>query len=217
MPTPVLSPWNGGSGFGAKDKEPLRRLGMPPRRTSPRLASLRAAIDVAEDGGQHARAKRLDHRAGVADKAASSWSSATGARTSCCRGSTRRSCSPTTRRSSRRSSEPAGTTGGWSSPPTSTSSSSTSWAAPTRTRRAGHVGRPRPARGHAGRSACRTCPSASSTRATPEAPGRPGSARRTRSPTRGATSSSSKARCCSPPAPPAATSTRRAGPRCRSP
>jgi CRISPR-associated protein Csx17 len=26
VPTPVVSPWNGGSGFGAKDKEPKRRL-----------------------------------------------------------------------------------------------------------------------------------------------------------------------------------------------
>ena len=32
MPTPVLSPWNSGSGFGAKDKEPLagsRPCGTP--------------------------------------------------------------------------------------------------------------------------------------------------------------------------------------------
>ena len=27
VPTPVLSPWNSGSGFGAKDKEPLRGAG----------------------------------------------------------------------------------------------------------------------------------------------------------------------------------------------
>jgi hypothetical protein len=26
MPAPVLSPWNSGSGFGPKDKEPLRAL-----------------------------------------------------------------------------------------------------------------------------------------------------------------------------------------------
>lgn len=26
VPTPVVSPWNGGSGFGAKDKEPVREL-----------------------------------------------------------------------------------------------------------------------------------------------------------------------------------------------
>ena len=33
VPTPVLSPWNGGSGFGSKDKEPLRRLEALSART----------------------------------------------------------------------------------------------------------------------------------------------------------------------------------------
>lgn len=48
VPTPVLSPWNGGSGFGAKDKEPKRRLKELLSHSSPRLASLRNAIGVAE-------------------------------------------------------------------------------------------------------------------------------------------------------------------------
>ena len=47
VPTPVLSPWNGGSGFGAKDKEPKRRLEALLARATPRLASFREAIDAA--------------------------------------------------------------------------------------------------------------------------------------------------------------------------
>jgi CRISPR-associated protein Csx17 len=31
VPTPVLSPWNNGSGFGLKDKEPLRAPHCPAR------------------------------------------------------------------------------------------------------------------------------------------------------------------------------------------
>src|SRR5580692_5833327 len=48
VPTPVVSPWNGGSGFGAKDVEPLRRLDILRSHPSPRLENLRAAIEVAE-------------------------------------------------------------------------------------------------------------------------------------------------------------------------
>lgn len=48
VPTPVLSPWNNGSGFGAKDKEPLVRLGALREHTSPRLAPFRQAITIAE-------------------------------------------------------------------------------------------------------------------------------------------------------------------------
>jgi CRISPR-associated protein Csx17 len=48
VPTPVLSPWNGGSGFGAKDKEPKRRLNELLSHPSPRLATFRNAIGVAE-------------------------------------------------------------------------------------------------------------------------------------------------------------------------
>ena len=47
VPTPVLSPWNSGSGFGAKDKEPLRALEALLAHPSPRLDPLKAAIPVA--------------------------------------------------------------------------------------------------------------------------------------------------------------------------
>jgi CRISPR-associated protein Csx17 len=48
VPTPVLSPWNNGSGFGTKDKEPLRVLNELREHRSPRLAQYRAAISIAE-------------------------------------------------------------------------------------------------------------------------------------------------------------------------
>lgn len=57
VPTPVLSPWNGGSGFGAKDKEPKRRISELLAHPSARLAAFRDAIGVAE---QVAKAS-LDH------------------------------------------------------------------------------------------------------------------------------------------------------------
>jgi CRISPR-associated protein Csx17 len=47
-PTPVLSPWNNGSGFGPKDKEPLRRISELREHPSPRLAAFRDAISLAE-------------------------------------------------------------------------------------------------------------------------------------------------------------------------
>jgi CRISPR-associated protein Csx17 len=47
VPTPVVSPWNGGSGFGAKDKEPKRRLEALLAPTTPRLAAFREAINAA--------------------------------------------------------------------------------------------------------------------------------------------------------------------------
>jgi CRISPR-associated protein Csx17 len=56
VPTPVLSPWNGGSGFGAKDKEPKRRLEDLLARPSLRLGALRQAIAVAEEVMRTARA-----------------------------------------------------------------------------------------------------------------------------------------------------------------
>lgn len=46
-PAPVVSPWNGGSGFGAKDKEPIRRFERLREHPSPRLAALRETIDLA--------------------------------------------------------------------------------------------------------------------------------------------------------------------------
>jgi CRISPR-associated protein Csx17 len=55
-PTPVLSPWNGGSGFGAKDVEPRKRIERLMADTSPRLAGYRAAIAVARDVMDRARA-----------------------------------------------------------------------------------------------------------------------------------------------------------------
>ena len=68
VPTPVLSPWNGGSGFGAKDKEPVKRLASIRSHPSARLASLRAAIDVAEDVVSKAREAGWITESGVAEK-----------------------------------------------------------------------------------------------------------------------------------------------------
>ena len=48
VPTPVLSPWNGGSGFGAKDVEPRKRLARLLGDASPRLAGFRAAASAAD-------------------------------------------------------------------------------------------------------------------------------------------------------------------------
>ncbi len=56
VPTPVLSPWNNGSGFGLKDKEPLRALDALRQHPSPRLAPFRDAISVAEQVVRQARA-----------------------------------------------------------------------------------------------------------------------------------------------------------------
>ena len=64
VPTPVLSPWNNGSGFGLKDKEPLRALDALRQHPSPRLAPFRDAISVAEQVVRQARAAGLDHRYG---------------------------------------------------------------------------------------------------------------------------------------------------------
>ena len=49
VPTPVLSPWNNGSGFGAKDKEPLRVLEKILTNSSSRFAPLQAAIPLARE------------------------------------------------------------------------------------------------------------------------------------------------------------------------
>jgi len=68
VPTPVLSPWNGGSGFGSKDKEPLRRLNLLREHPSPRLANLRAAIKVAEAVVAKARDAGWITESGVAEK-----------------------------------------------------------------------------------------------------------------------------------------------------
>lgn len=68
VPAPVLSPWNGGSGFGSKDKEPLRRLGILRTHPSPRFANLRLAINVAEDVVSSAREAGWITESGVAEK-----------------------------------------------------------------------------------------------------------------------------------------------------
>ena len=65
IPTPVLSPWNSGSGFGAKDKEPLVRLNALRGHPSPRLARFQEAIRLAEGVAADARAKGW-----ISDKAA---------------------------------------------------------------------------------------------------------------------------------------------------
>ena len=74
VPTPVLSPWNGGSGFGAKDKEPKRRLEDLLASTSPRLGAFKDAIALATDVIGRARADgwiKADGKGGekVIDKA----------------------------------------------------------------------------------------------------------------------------------------------------
>jgi CRISPR-associated protein Csx17 len=56
-PTPVLSPWNNGSGFGPRDKEPKRTLEAIRSHPSPRLEALRQAIPVAERVAAKARSE----------------------------------------------------------------------------------------------------------------------------------------------------------------
>jgi CRISPR-associated protein Csx17 len=70
VPTPVLSPWNGGSGFGAKDKEPIRRFARLREHPSPRLGQLRQTISVAEAVVAKARERGWITETGVANKAA---------------------------------------------------------------------------------------------------------------------------------------------------
>jgi CRISPR-associated protein Csx17 len=68
-PTPVLSPWNNGSGFGPKDKEPLRALNALREHPSPRLVPFRAAIQVAEQVVRKGRAAGwITDTAGGGDK-----------------------------------------------------------------------------------------------------------------------------------------------------
>jgi CRISPR-associated protein Csx17 len=57
VPTPVLSPWNGGSGFGIKDREPKRRLSDLLARSSSRLSRLREGVAGAEEVMRKARAE----------------------------------------------------------------------------------------------------------------------------------------------------------------
>lgn len=69
VPTPVLSPWNNGSGFGAKDKEPLRVLDMLRKHPSPRLSPFRAAIQLGREVASKGRAEGwISEVAGGGDK-----------------------------------------------------------------------------------------------------------------------------------------------------
>ena len=57
VPTPVLSPWNNGSGFGTKDKEPLRVLDLLRNHPSVRLSRFRAAIQLGEEVARKGRSE----------------------------------------------------------------------------------------------------------------------------------------------------------------
>ena len=57
VPTPVLSPWNSGSGFGAKDKEPLRALEALLAHPSPRLAAAAGRDPRCPAGGGQGRGR----------------------------------------------------------------------------------------------------------------------------------------------------------------
>lgn len=56
VPTPVLSPWNEGSGFGAKDKTPKQTLDALVSHPEPRLDPFRAAMPAAASVAQRYRA-----------------------------------------------------------------------------------------------------------------------------------------------------------------
>jgi CRISPR-associated protein Csx17 len=68
VPTPVLSPWNGGSGFGPKDIEPKKRLSRLLKDPSPRLATFKDAIKVADRVVQRARSAGWITEDGKGDK-----------------------------------------------------------------------------------------------------------------------------------------------------
>jgi CRISPR-associated protein Csx17 len=70
VPTPVLSPWNNGSGFGLKDKGPRRVLSVLREHPSPRLAHFRDAIRLGEEVVRKARDKGwISDSAGGGEKA----------------------------------------------------------------------------------------------------------------------------------------------------
>lgn len=56
-PTPVLTPWNSGSGFGDKDKAPKETLDALLDLPEPRLAAFRQAHAIATQVGQELRSK----------------------------------------------------------------------------------------------------------------------------------------------------------------
>ncbi|MGH3188123.1 MAG: type I-G CRISPR-associated protein Cas8g1/Csx17 [Streptosporangiaceae bacterium] len=69
VPTPILSPWNNGSGFGARDKEPLRALEALLVHPSTRLTPMKDAIARAREVTRKARAEGWITDVGlVADK-----------------------------------------------------------------------------------------------------------------------------------------------------
>src|SRR5579863_6181840 len=69
VPTPILSPWNNGSGFGPKDKESRRVLNVLCEHPSPRLAHFHGVIRLAEQLMQEARDKGwITETAGGSDK-----------------------------------------------------------------------------------------------------------------------------------------------------
>ena len=59
-PTPILSPWNEGSGFGRKDKTSRKMLASLIQRTDPRLDAFRTAHEVAAEVGTRAREQAWD-------------------------------------------------------------------------------------------------------------------------------------------------------------
>jgi CRISPR-associated protein Csx17 len=70
VPAPVISPWNGGSGFGAKDKEPVVRIAAIREHPSARLDPLREALRVADAVVARARERGWMGADGVKDKGA---------------------------------------------------------------------------------------------------------------------------------------------------
>lgn len=60
LPTPIVSPWNGGSGFGAKDKTPRAVLDRLVGAPGPRLAEFRAAVELARHVADRAVAAGWD-------------------------------------------------------------------------------------------------------------------------------------------------------------
>ncbi len=68
-PTPVLSPWNNGSGFGLKDKESRRALDKLRAHPSPRLADFRDAIRIGDEVVRMAREEGWISGSGAGDKA----------------------------------------------------------------------------------------------------------------------------------------------------
>ena len=188
---------------------PILRLAWP--RCRPRSRLRRQVAGKAASGAGSLT------RAAAGTRAVSSRSSVTGARTCCCRGSTRRSCWP----GEDTFFPPMLGTGGNDG----RLDFSTNFHQQLLDvhRRIGEAAGPvaRRARdlldGTESRAAGRRRRRPVRSRPARAARGRRGSARRTRWSTRGATSCSWRARCCSRRAPRAATSTPPDGPRCRSP